>query len=175
MRSWPAETGRGGEDERPRIPVFRGLELSQRVDRDLVHVAPDHELRTCIGERSQDVATPAERPLAGGTPGRRREMVVERNDPQGPSRYVSELRGRSRQRITAHRAALLVPRTHRVHTHDDEFLRLVHPLRRPEYALPLGERPGETRRHGVRKVVVAGNREQGDPETREELVSSLEL
>jgi len=140
-----------------------------------MHVAADDELGTGGGEPPQHLAAPAEWPFSRGAPRRCREVVVEGDDAQRARWRLEHARNRPLYGPFLHGAALLTPRAHGVQPHDDELVRLIRRLDRPEGTLPLGERPCEAGRDGVGDVVVPGHCKERGAETLEDFARPPEL
>ena len=102
-------------------------------------------------------------------------MVVEGDDAQRARWRLAHARNRPLYGPFLHGAALLTPRAHGVQPYDDELVRLVGRLGRPEGKLPLGERSCEAGWDGVGDVVVSGHCKERGGETLEYFARPLEL
>ncbi len=169
------EAGRRREDQRALLRFVAGLELGNDGDRCLVHVAADHEIDTGVDERAQDLATPAERSLARGAPGRPGEVMVESHDAEGAVGRLAHASQHPRESGLAHCAALLPPWPNGVEPGNEEIGVDELRLGWSDDAFPRGERRREARREGVRDVVIPRNGEQRQLESLETLRRPLEL
>ena len=141
----------------------------------LVNVAADDELGTGSDERAQDVVATTERALARNAPGRRREVVVQRDDAQRIGRALLQPLHAAREPVVVDRPSLLAPRPDRVEPDDDDVVGDVERLGRPERALPFVERACEPGREGIRDVVISRNDEEGQLEPAQEVRGDFEL
>ncbi len=138
-------------------------------------VSADHELGTGRHESTQDLVAPAERQLACDAPGRRSQMVVQRDDAQRVGRSLLEPLRAEREAVVVDRTSLLTPRAYRIEPDDDDVLGDVYRLRGAEDALPLVECACETRGEGIRNVVIARNDQERQREPAQKLRGDLEL
>ena len=131
----------------------------------------------CAGgnERSQDVVTTAERELARDAPGRRREMVMQRDDAQRTGRALLEPLHAELEPVVVESPSLLAPRSDGVEPDDDDVVGHVQRLGLAEDALPLVECACEPGGEGIGDVVIAGNDEEGQLEPAQEVRRDLEL
>ena len=102
-------------------------------------------------------------------------MVVQGDDTQRIGRAFLKALRAERQAVVVDRTSLLAPRPDRVEPDDDDVIRDVERFRRAEDALPLVEGARESRREGVRNVMVPGHDEEGQLERAQELRGDLEL
>jgi hypothetical protein len=128
-----------------------------------------------VGECAEGCVAVTQRALSPGAPGRRGELVVQRDRAQGAGRCRLELCACMRERAGRERTALLAPRPHGAQPDADEALGPIGRLGRLEDAFPGCERACEPSRHRERDVVVPRHREERRAERTEELAGSLEL
>lgn len=156
-------------------PFLQNLELAPLGDPRLVHVTTDDQLRAGSDERTQHLVATTERELARDAPRRRREMVVQRNDAQRIGWAFLQPLHPECEPIVVDRATLLAPRADGVEPDDHDVLGHVERLRLSEHAIPLVERACEPGWEGIGDVVIAGNDEEGQLETAQEVRGDLEL
>src|SRR5438128_10043433 len=111
---------------------------------------------------------PAGNGLLARAPRRTDQMMVQHDDVEGPRNAVSQSFLRTRELPGPDAARLVPPGADRVESDHMERRRRIGRLRRPPLALESAERARESRRKGIRDVVIARNCQHGPAEAVEE-------
>lgn len=133
------------------------------------------QLDAGIAERREHLVAVTKGPFAGGTPGRRGEVVVESHDAKCALGSTDECSCGMGERVLREGSALLAPGTDGVEPHDEQRIGPKDRLHPCEDRIPAVERAREAGRQRVRDVVVPGNGENGEPDAVEQDARRPEL
>ncbi len=145
------------------------------LDEDaLVRVTREHELRACVCECCEHVEAVWDRPFPG-SPGRSRDVMVQRHHTKRFRSNVLESRGNPIELLAPERTSLPLPRPHRVQRADRHTVRLERSLGLRPGLLEVRERPHIPGRWERGDVVVAGDRHDRGSKRAKEGGPALEL
>lgn len=138
-------------------------------------VTADDQLRAGVREHGERLVAATKGPLAGGSPGRGREVVVESDDAKRALGRTGKRSAGAGERVLGEGTALLAPGADGVEPDDEQSIRPESGLDLSEHHPPVVERAREACRRRVGDVVVPWDGENGEPDAVEKHARRLEL